>query len=272
MSSLVIVGAQWGDEGKGKITDFLAERSDVVIRSQGGNNAGHTVVVEDNEYKLHLVPSGILYPEKICIIGNGVVLNPKAFLEEVNSLHEKGVATDNLFISDRAHIIMPYHVTLDILSEESKEEDKQIGTTKKGIGPAYMDKTQRSGIRVCDLMDREVFRRKLAHNLEEKNIILERVYGVEPLDFDQIYEEYLGYADQLRGYVRDTSRMAYDYINRGHKVLFEGAQGTLLDVDLGTYPYVTSSHPTSGGVTTGTWSWTTAIDKVMGVVKAYTTR
>ena len=178
------------------------------------------------------------------------------------------MATDNLFISDRAHIIMPYHVTLDILSEESKEEDKQIGTTKKGIGPAYMDKTQRSGIRVCDLMDREVFRRKLAHNLEEKNIILERVYGVEPLDFDQIYEEYLGYADQLRGYVRDTSRMAYDYIMEANSLGCPEPFWMLI-LDL---PLATSSHPTSGGVTTGTGLGPTAIDKVMGVVKAYTTR
>lgn len=271
-NSLVVIGAQWGDEGKGKITDFIAERSDVVVRSQGGNNAGHTVVVGEEEYKLHLIPSGILYPEKSCIIGNGVVIDPKAFLKEIDEIGENGISMKNLFISDRAHIIMPYHRTLDALSEDQKTEDQKIGTTKKGIGPAYMDKTERSGIRVCDLMDPKIFKEKLQHNLKEKNLILEKIYGVEPLDFEEIYQEYTGYANRLKKYIKDTTVMVYDFIHRGKKVLFEGAQGTLLDIDLGTYPYVTSSHPISGGVTVGTGIGPTAIDKVMGVVKAYTTR
>jgi adenylosuccinate synthase len=272
MASSVIVGAQWGDEGKGKITDFLAERSDIIVRSQGGNNAGHTVVVGDNEYKLHLIPSGILYPEKICIIGNGVVIDPEGLLEEINYLHERGISTDNLFISDRAHVIMPYHKVIDRLVEEKRHVDQQIGTTKKGIGPAYMDKTERSGIRICDLMDEKIFRSKLKNNLEEKNLIIEKIYGADPIDFEEVYRDYIGYAKKIKRYIRDTTVQVYDYINSGRKVLFEGAQGTLLDIDLGTYPYVTSSHPISGGVTVGTGIGPTAINKVIGVVKAYTTR
>lgn len=272
MTSLALVGAQWGDEGKGKITDFLAERAEIVVRSQGGNNAGHTVEVGNEQYKLHLIPSGILYPEKICIIGNGVVIDPKALLEEIEYLHQKGITTDNLFISDRAHIILPYHKIIDALMEESKKEEEQIGTTKKGIGPAYMDKTERIGIRICDLMDENIFRKKLKRNLELKNEILEKLYNKEKLELEEIYKDYLDYGNKLRKYVRDTTVIVYDYINRGHKVLFEGAQGTLLDIDLGTYPFVTSSHPTSGGITVGTGIGPTAINKVMGVVKAYTTR
>lgn len=272
MSSLVVVGAQWGDEGKGKITDFLAERSDVVVRAQGGNNAGHTVVVEEEEYKLHLIPSGILYKDKTCIIGNGVVVDPKALLEEIDYLEERGISTENLFLSDRAHIILPYHQLLDALAEKRKWEDQQIGTTQKGIGPAYMDKTERSGIRICDFMDEQVFRKKLEYNLKEKNLILEKIYGVKPFDLEQVYIEYRRYAKRLEKYVTDTTIIVYDTINSGQKVLFEGAQGTLLDIDLGTYPFVTSSHPISGGMTIGTGVGPTAINKVMGVVKAYTTR
>ncbi|RBP44044.1 adenylosuccinate synthase [Garciella nitratireducens] len=272
MSSLVVVGAQWGDEGKGKITDFLAERSDVVVRAQGGNNAGHTVVVEQEEYKLHLIPSGILYKDKTCIIGNGVVVDPKALLEEIDYLEARGISTENLFLSDRAHIILPYHQLLDALAEKRKWEDQQIGTTQKGIGPAYMDKTERSGIRICDFMDEQVFRKKLEYNLKEKNLILEKIYGVKPFDLEQVYIEYRRYAKRLEKYVTDTTIIVYDTINSGQKVLFEGAQGTLLDIDLGTYPFVTSSHPISGGMTIGTGVGPTAINKVMGVVKAYTTR
>lgn len=272
MSSLVVVGAQWGDEGKGKITDFLAERSDVVVRSQGGNNAGHTVVAGEKEYRFHLIPSGILYPNKVCIMGNGVVIDPKAFLEEVDSLETRGISTENLFISDRAHIIMPYHQALDALAEDQKDGEQQIGTTKKGIGPAYMDKTERSGIRVCDFIEEEVFRKKLETSLKEKNLILEKIYGVKPFDFEEIYEEYVGYAKRLKKYVKDTTILVYNAIEGGHKVLFEGAQGTLLDIDLGTYPFVTSSHPISGGAIIGAGVGPTAINKVIGVVKAYTTR
>lgn len=272
MTSSVIVGAQWGDEGKGKITDFLAERSDIIVRSQGGNNAGHTVVVGDNEYKLHLIPSGILYPEKICIIGNGVVIDPEALMEEINYLQERGISTDNLYISDRAHVIMPYHKVIDRLVEERRPVEQQIGTTKKGIGPAYMDKTERSGIRICDLMDEDIFRKKLKNNLEQKNLIIEKIYGADPIDFEEVYKDYINYAQQIKKYIRDTTVQVYDYINSGRKVLFEGAQGTLLDLDLGTYPYVTSSHPISGGVTVGIGIGPTAINKVIGVVKAYTTR
>lgn len=271
MSSVVVIGAQWGDEGKGKITDYLAQQAEVVMRYQGGNNAGHTVEVGDKQYKLHLIPSGIINADKPCLIGNGVVIDPKALLDEIAYLEDDGVSTEALTISDRAHLIMPYHKVLDELSEESLG-DKKIGTTKKGIGPAYMDKTSRSGIRVCDLMDRALFSEKLKTLLEEKNKIITLLYGGEPLDYEEILQQYLIYGQALQKYVSDTSVTIYDYISEDKKVLFEGAQGTLLDLDFGTYPYVTSSHPGSGGVSTGTGVGPGAIHEVLGVVKAYTTR
>lgn len=271
MSSLVVIGAQWGDEGKGKITDFLANRADVVVRYQGGNNAGHTVEVDDKKYKLHLIPSGIIHKEKPCVIGNGVVIDPEALITEIDYLEREGISTDNLIISSRAHVILPYHKILDKLSEESLGSNK-IGTTKKGIGPAYMDKIQRIGIRICDLIDNEVFKKKLKININEKNKMIEKIYKGSTIDFDDVYKKYSKYADRIRSYVKDATVEVYKHIKLENKVLFEGAQGTLLDIDLGTYPFVTSSHPISGGVCVGAGVGPTAIDKVVGVVKAYTTR
>lgn len=271
MSSLVVVGAQWGDEGKGKITDYMASRADVVVRYQGGNNAGHTVEVGKEKYKLNLIPSGILHADKLCIIGNGVVLDPEAFLNEVKMLRERGISTENLRISDRTHIIFPYHKKLDELSEIQRGSN-DIGTTKKGIGPAYMDKTERTGIRVCDLMKPEVFAAKLKVNLESKNRYFKEIFEFEGFSYEELLEKYLDYAKQIKQYVADASVLVYDAVKAGKKVLFEGAQGTLLDLDFGTYPYVTSSHPTSGGVSTGIGIGPSMIDNVLGVVKAYTTR
>lgn len=271
MSTLVIVGAQWGDEGKGKVIDYLAGEADVVVRAQGGNNAGHTVVVGDKKYALHLIPSGILYPSTVNIIGNGVVFDPEGFLKEVKKMEEQGISTDNIKISDRAHVILPYHRVLDSLAESARGEE-MIGTTKKGIGPCYMDKVERSGIRICDLMDRQVFIDKVTKQIEIKNEIIEKIYGGERLDKQEILEQYLGYADQIRKYVDDTTVVLYDAIKANKKILFEGAQGTLLDIDLGTYPFVTSSHPISGGFTVGSGIGPNMIQEVLGVIKAYTTR
>lgn len=271
MPSLVIVGTQWGDEGKGKIIDYLAKEADMVVRGQGGNNAGHTVVVGDKKYALHLIPSGVLYDDKKNIIGNGVVLDPEGFLKELETLESQGINTSNIVISDRAHIVFPYHKVLDALSE-SKRGDSKIGTTKKGIGPCYMDKIERTGIRACDLLDKEVFIQKAAAQIEKKNIIIEKIYNGEKLDKDQIINQFLEYADKLRPFIKDTTVLVYDALKEGQKVLFEGAQGTLLDIDLGTYPYVTSSHPTSGGFTIGAGIGPTMIEEVLGISKAYTTR
>ncbi|MDA8234373.1 MAG: adenylosuccinate synthase [Clostridia bacterium] len=271
MSTVVLIGAQWGDEGKGKITDFLAENADLVVRYQGGNNAGHTVVVGEEEFKLHLIPSGILYPEKTCIIGNGVVIDPEVLLKELDYLAKRGIKTDNLRISGRAHVIMPYHKVLDEVEEERKGANK-IGTTKRGIGPAYMDKAARVGIRMVDLLDKEEFAAKLEANLEAKNHLLEKVYNADGFDFDEVFKTYQGYAEALRKYVADTSLLIHQAITAGKNVLFEGAQGTLLDLDHGTYPYVTSSHPISGAACIGAGIGPTKISKVIGIVKAYTTR
>lgn len=270
---LVVIGAQWGDEGKGKITDFLAETADVVVRYQGGNNAGHTVIANDKKYKLHLIPSGILYDEKLCIIGNGVVIDPKALLDEIEYLENEGVKVNpsKLLISDRAHVIMPYHKLIDALSEKQRGS-KDIGTTGKGIGPCYTDKHERTGIRICDLLNKEVFAEKLKTNLENKNRLISEIYGNEKLSFDEIYNSYLQYAERLRSFITDTSYILYEKIKENKRVLFEGAQGTLLDIDYGTYPYVTSSHPISGGVCIGAGVGPTMIDRVVGVCKAYTTR
>ncbi len=271
MKTVAIVGSQWGDEGKGKVIDYLATQADVVVRGQGGNNAGHTLVVDGKKYALHLIPSGVLNPETINVIGNGIVFDPKGFLEELAKLNADNIDTKNIKISDRAHVIFPYHKELDALAEEARGDNK-IGTTKKGIGPCYMDKTERSGIRICDLMDKDIFAKKLKAQIDDKNKLVKNIYGAEEFDFDAIYNEYLGYAEQIRPYVDDTSVIVYDAIKAGKKVLFEGAQGTLLDLDLGTYPYVTSSHPTSGGFSIGAGIGPNMIKDVVGIVKSYTTR
>jgi adenylosuccinate synthase len=271
MSAVVVMGTQWGDEGKGKIVDYLAEKSDVVVRYQGGSNAGHTVTVEGKEFKLRLLPSGILYKGKKCVIANGVVINPKVLLQEMDGMEAQGVDVDGIRISNRAHVILPYHCILDGLLEEALG-DKKIGTTKNGIGPCYMDKDNRIGIRIVDLMDEEVFSEKLKSNLTLKNKELQEIYHQEPLDYEEIRTEYLGYADRLRKYVIDTSAYLNEEIKADKKVLFEGAQATLLDLDHGTYPYVTASHPTSGGACVGAGIGPNKIDKVIGVVKAYCTR
>ncbi len=271
MSAVVLIGTQWGDEGKGKVTDFLAEQANIIVRYQGGNNAGHTVVVGEEEFKLHLIPSGILYPDKICIIGNGVVVDPAVLLQELEYLANRGIDTSKLRISPRAHVIMPYHRKIDELEEERKGSNK-IGTTKRGIGPAYMDKAARVGIRIGDLLDPEEFEPMLERNIIEKNEILEKIFESEGFSKDEILKEYQGYAAQIEKYVADTSLIINEAINRGEKVLFEGAQGTLLDLDHGTYPFVTSSHPIAGAACVGAGVGPTKINKVVGVIKAYTTR
>ena len=271
MTSVVVVGTQWGDEGKGKITDFLSANAEVIARYQGGDNAGHTIVIDGKKFKLHLIPSGIFFPEKISVIGNGVVVNPKSLVKELAYLHEEGVTTDSLRISDRAHVILPYHIELDRLQEESKGDNK-IGTTIKGIGPAYMDKAARVGIRIADLLDRDVFAECLRINLEEKNRQFTKLYEAEALSFDDIFEEYYEYGQQIKQYVTDTSVILNDALDNGKRVLFEGAQGVMLDIDQGTYPFVTSSNPVAGGVTIGSGVGPSKIDKVVGVCKAYTSR
>ncbi|GGE00376.1 adenylosuccinate synthase [Paenibacillus nasutitermitis] len=271
MSTVVVVGTQWGDEGKGKITDFLAEGADVVARYQGGNNAGHTILIGNKKYKLTMIPSGIFNENKVSVIGNGMVINPSALIEEIKYIQENGFNTENLKISDRAHVIMPYHLVLDGLEEERKGDNK-IGTTRKGIGPCYMDKAARAGIRIADLMDPEEFESRLRHIVKEKNQVIQQVYGGEPLDCEAILQEYLGYAEILRHYVTDTSVVLNDAIDAGKRILFEGAQGVMLDIDQGTYPFVTSSNPTAGGVCIGSGVGPSKIQQVIGVAKAYTTR
>jgi adenylosuccinate synthase len=271
MSTVVLIGTQWGDEGKGKITDFLAREADLVVRYQGGNNAGHTVVIDGQEFRLHLIPSGIFYPDKICLIGNGVVIDPAVLVRELDMLAEQGISTGNLRISPRAHLIMPYHRRLDE-AEEDRRGDSRIGTTRRGIGPAYMDKAARSGIRVVDLLDPEEFAARLRDNIAEKNKVLSQIYGVPGFDFEEVLSEYLRLAERIRPYVADTSVVVNEAIKAGRNVLFEGAQGTLLDLDHGTYPYVTSSHPTAGAACLGAGIGPTRIDRVVGVAKAYVTR
>lgn len=270
MSSIVVVGSQWGDEGKGKITDFLSEQADVVARYQGGDNAGHTIVFKGETYKLHLIPSGIFYSDKLSVIGNGVVLNPKSLVEELHYLHDRNVPTDNLRISNRAHVILPYHILIDQLQEQAKSA--KIGTTNKGIGPAYMDKAERIGIRVADLLDKETFEEKLRQNLVEKNQLITKLYDHAPLQFDDIFEAYYEYGQEIKTYVTDTSVVINDAIDAGKHVLFEGAQGVMLDIDHGTYPFVTSSNPVAGGVTIGSGVGPSKIDEVVGACKAYTSR
>lgn len=273
MSAFIVLGAQWGDEGKGKMTDYLAEEANVVVRFQGGNNAGHTVVVGENEYKLHLIPSGILYEDKLNVIGNGVVVDPKALFDEIDYLEGVGVKVtpERLIVSDRAQLIMPYHKTLDILKEKARGKN-DIGTTGKGIGPCYTDKFERCGIRVCDLMHEDVFAEKLKENIETKNEYITKVLGGEALSFDVILKEYLEFAKKLRPFVQDTSVRVYNDIKADKVVLFEGAQGMLLDIDYGTYPYVTSSNTTAGGVSSGVGIGPNMITNAVGITKAYTTR
>lgn len=269
MPNIVVVGAQWGDEGKGKIIDILAKDADVVARYQGGHNAGHTVVVNDEEYILHLIPSGIIHPGKICMIGNGVVIDPEALIGEIEGLKSRGIAIDNnLFISKNSHLIMPYHCIIDKESERSKS----IGTTGRGIGPAYVDKVARTGIRMSDLLDPQLFREKLELNLSNMNYLLYNVYKSEQLDLEEIYSKYMGYAEKIGKYITDVSILINKYIEENSNILFEGAQGTLLDIDHGTYPYVTSSNAIAGGACTGLGIGPTKIDGVLGVSKAYTTR
>ncbi|MGV8145399.1 MAG: adenylosuccinate synthase [Alkaliphilus sp.] len=271
MSSVVIVGAQWGDEGKGKIIDYLAKKADVVVRAQGGNNAGHTVIVGEDKYSFHLLPSGVLYNGKMNIIGNGVVIDPQAFLEEIKILKLRGIDTSNIRIDERAHVIFPYHKKIDALAEDERGE-KRIGTTKKGIGPCYMDKVERTGIRVGELIDKELFKERLLPQVKRKNRIIEKIYNAEGFCAENMLRDYEQYANQIKKYVTDTTIMVHEALTTGKKVLLEGAQGALLDIDLGTYPYVTSSHPTSGGFCVGAGINPLQIGEVLGIVKAYTTR
>lgn len=271
MSANIVIGTQWGDEGKGKVIDILASRADVVVRSQGGNNAGHTVASNGETYKLHLIPSGILYKNTLCLIGAGVVLDPKDLLGEIDDLSKRGISFDNLKIDPRAHIIMPWHIALDGLSEKFRG-NKDIGTTHRGIGPTYMDKYERSGLRFYDLVHPDIFREKAKSVGELKNAIITKVYGGEAIDLDAVIEEYIGYGQRLAKYMDDVSVLTYEAKKAGKTILFEGAQATLLDIDFGTYPYVTSSHPLSAGVCTGTGVGPMTIDAIYGVAKAYTTR
>lgn len=271
MATAMVLGTQWGDEGKGKIVDYLAQKADVVIRSQGGNNAGHTVVADGQSFALRILPSGILFSEKTCIIGNGVVVNPEVLLEELDGMVKKGVTISKLEVSTRAHVIMPYHIRIDEEDEKLRGDDK-IGTTKNGIGPCYADKINRVGIRIGDLMDRDVFYQKLKTNLELKNRLFATYYNCEGFDFEEIFTKYTALAERIRPYVKDTEYSANQYIKEGKKVLFEGAQATMLDLDHGTYPFVTSSNPTAGGACVGSGVGPRMMSNIIGVVKAYTTR
>lgn len=272
MSCTVVLGAQWGDEGKGKVVDLSTVDADVVVRSSGGHNAGHTVVVGDTKYILHLIPSGIIHKDKINIIGNGVVIAPDALIEEMEDLKKQGITFDGrFFISKRAHVIMPYHKTVDVLREEMKGK-KKIGTTGRGIGPTYADKAARTGIRICDLYEPEVFREKLEQNVREVNYLLEHLYKHDKMDADKIYDQYMEYAEVIKPYVTETAYLVNQLYDDGKKIMMEGAQGVLLDVDFGTFPYVTSSNSSAGGACTGTGLSPMKIDHVMGVMKAYATR
>lgn len=271
MGSAVLVGTQWGDEGKGKICDLIAGDFDCVVRYQGGNNAGHTIVVGDRSYGLHQVPSGIMYPECISVIGNGCVVNPHVLLEEIDMFERDGISTANLKVSGNAHIIMPYHIDLDGAYEELLG-DHSLGTTKRGIGPAYEDKMARIGLRMQDLLDEEVFRDKLSRALDRVNPLLEKIFNKETYTVDQICDEYLPMSERLRPYICESSLLVNSLIEQGKRVLFEGAQATLLDIDHGTYPYVTSSNCTAGGAVTGSGVGMKNIDRVLGIMKAYITR
>ena len=271
MATAMVIGAQWGDEGKGKIVDYLEAKADVVVRAQGGNNAGHTVVTGGKAYPLRLMPSGIMYPGTICVVGTGVVIDPKSFLEEMEKLEAQGINAKHLQISTRAQVVFPYHIRLDE-AEEMRKGSRKLGTTKNGIGPCYADKINRIGIRMCDLMDKEVFAEKLKYNVEQKNMLLEKLYGMEGFDYEQMLIDYLGYAEKLRSYVKDTNYTVQTLVREGKNVLFEGAQASMLDCDNGTYPFVTSSHPTAGGACIGAGIGPHMMQNIFGVVKAYSTR
>ncbi|MCH5203486.1 MAG: adenylosuccinate synthase [Oscillospiraceae bacterium] len=274
MPSSVIVGTQWGDEGKGKIIDIMAKEADLVVRSSGGNNAGHTVVHGSEVYKLHLLPSGILYPDTICLIGSGVVVDPKVLLGEISEMNKRGVTCENLRIDARADIIMPWHKELDKLEEEykAKQTGVNVGTTGRGIGPAYTDKARRIAIRMYDLCNPELLKKLVKNTGEFENLMIEKLYGGKAFDLDAVFEEYKEYGEKLSKYMADGSVITFEAYNSGKKVLFEGAQATLLDIDFGTYPFVTSSHPIAGGACIGTGIGPKLIDEVIGVGKSYTTR
>lgn len=271
MAVTIVLGGQWGDEGKGKLVDVLADSASVVVRANGGANAGHTVVTDQGTFKFHLIPSGILHADRRCIIGAGVVLDPAILLREIQELHDRGFSTDNLAISPRCHIVMPYHPVLDQLQEERLGEAR-IGTTQRGMGPAYADKASRTGIRIGDIVTREGFAERLAPAIEEKNALLSSLYNLEPLDINEIAEQYAAFGEQLEPYVTNTELIIQDAIDRGDDVLLEGAQAVMLDIDYGSYPYVTSSSPTAAGICQGAGVAPTQIDHVIGVYKAYTTR
>ena len=273
MKNIIVLGAQWGDEGKGKVVDIYSEFADTIARSTGGNNAGHTLVVREEKHVFHLIPSGILHPGKKCVITNGVVIDPKVLLSEIDKLKSRDYLKDDsqLRVSELAHIILPYHIALDRVQEE-RLGSRKIGTTSRGIGPCYEDKIARTGIRACDLVHPETFTEKLRANLERKNFLLKNYYGAEEVDYQTTLDEYLAYGNRLRPYLIDTSLFLNEEIHRGAKVLFEGAQGTLLDIDHGTYPFVTSSNTTAGGLCTGSGVPPTKISGVIGVAKAYITR
>ncbi|HJE20228.1 MAG TPA: adenylosuccinate synthase [Aliicoccus persicus] len=271
MTGIVVVGTQWGDEGKGKITDFLSKNAHVIARFSGGNNAGHTIQFDGETYKLHLIPSGIFYKDKLSVIGNGVVLDPLSLIKELDGLIARGIPVDNLRISNRAQVILPYHILLDELEEEARGDDK-IGTTKRGIGPCYVDKAARTGIRVGDFIDSDTFKEKLKQNLDAKNKLFKALYNHDGLSFDEIYDDYTAAADRLRPYVTDTAKVLDDAFVNNESVLFEGAQGVMLDIDHGTYPFVTSSNPVAGNVTVGCGVGPTFVKHVVGVSKAYTSR
>lgn len=271
MPGTILLGSQWGDEGKGKICDLLTKDMDMVVRFQGGNNAGHTVEVGDISLKLHHIPSGILYPKVVCVIGDGALINPSVLLDEIKYLEDQGIGCKNLFISSNAHLIMPYHLILD-REGEIRLGSSKIGTTRKGIGPAYADKTTRIGIRVQDLLDMNILEKKIQAALEEKNLMLTKIYNVQPMSADEIIKEYVGYTKQLKSHIVDGYLAINDALDAGKNVLFEGAQGTLLDIDHGTYPFVTSSSTVAGGACAGAGVGPLKIDNVIGVVKAYVTR
>jgi adenylosuccinate synthase len=271
MPATILVGTQWGDEGKGKATDLLADQMDFVVRYQGGNNAGHTVRANEQTLKLHLIPSGILYPHITPVIADGVVIDPRVLLEEMDELEGRGIDTSRLLISANAHLIMPYHLELDRVTERFLGKHR-LGTTKRGIGPAYADKAARIGLRVQDLTDEKIFRQKLVAALKEKNAILTKVYNRLPLDAEKIVREYLGYGERLGPHIADTSSVLHNALRDGKRLLLEGAQGTLLDLDHGTYPFVTSSNPVAGGALVGTGLGPKEVERVIGVTKAYVTR
>ncbi|CCI87144.1 adenylosuccinate synthase [Lactobacillus gigeriorum] len=271
MTAVAVVGSQWGDEGKGKITDFLSKEATMAVRSNGGNNAGHTIEIAGQEFKMRLIPSGIFAADQGAVIGNGVVINPEVMFQELDNLEKNGIDISKLRISNRAHIIMPYDILQDEYQEETKGANK-IGTTKNGIGPTYMDKASRIGIRVCDLLEKDTFEEKLRANLEAKNALFTQVYGKPALKFEDIFDKYYEYGQRMKPYVTDTSVLVNDALDKGEKVLFEGAQGIMLDIDEGTYPFVTSSNTISGGLASGIGVGANRINTVIGVCKAYTTR